>query len=110
MDPAAFVHFARRLRERFGVHLRMNQVEEMEDYIRRGYYAKICDQDHGVTLYRVPFGKRMAAVAYNNENRTVVTAMPVEWATSQSYKLERAKALAEAATVVEEVKDDADDS
>ena len=93
MDRPAYLHFVKRARERFGLVLTERLVLNMEDCIRKGFYSRICEQGEGLTLYRVPAGKRMAAVAYNRTTETVVTIMPIEW-TTQSHRVEREVAAA----------------
>lgn len=92
---AAYIHFRYRCRERFGVVLADHQIEEIGRLCHDGSYFKICDQYEAVGLYRVRMGKEMAAVAYDRNRETVLTIVPIAW-TSQSYRIERERALAEA--------------
>jgi hypothetical protein len=88
MDRVAYLHFARRAKERFGVVLSEHLVYEIESCIRKGYYHRICRQGDDIALYRVPVGRKMAAVAYNHVTGVALTIMPIEW-TGRAYKIER---------------------
>ena len=92
---AAFMHFRKRCRERFGIVLNDREIEQIGQLCHDGSYFKIFDQYEGVGLYRVRMGKEMAVVVYDRNRETVLTIMPSYW-TSRSYQIERKRALAEA--------------
>lgn len=90
----AYNHFRTRCRQRFGIVLNFRQIREIGKLCHDGSYFKICDQREGVALYRVPMGKKMAAVAYDKRHETVLSIIPIYW-TSHAYRNEREQALRE---------------
>ena len=70
------VHFKRRLRERYGMHINRHEYRNIVNRVKSGMSSCILVQSNTRSVHRIPYKDREIIAVYDKQRGELITALP----------------------------------